>query len=92
MGLQLIRDMSMRIYSEASIAENPLLAAVILSHRSYYSSVTYSIDQSRRKLLINLKIIVYPEKFDWRKRMQEIIAANVHRLSAVLVFRDPAAW
>jgi hypothetical protein len=28
MGLQLISDMSMRIYSEASMAENPLLAAV----------------------------------------------------------------
>ena len=27
MGLQLIGDMSMRIYSEASIAENPLLSA-----------------------------------------------------------------
>ena len=24
--------------------------------------------------------------------MHEIIAANVHRLSAVLVFRVPAAW
>jgi hypothetical protein len=29
MGLKLISDMSMRIYSEASIAENPLLAAVL---------------------------------------------------------------
>ena len=28
MRLKLIRDMSMRIYSEASIAENPLLADV----------------------------------------------------------------
>ena len=29
LGLQLISDMSMRIYSEASIAENPLLGALI---------------------------------------------------------------
>ena len=29
-GLQLISDMSMRIYSTASIAENPLLAAVLI--------------------------------------------------------------
>jgi hypothetical protein len=27
LGLQLIRDMSMRLYSKASIAENPLLSA-----------------------------------------------------------------
>ncbi len=30
LGLQLISDISMRTYSEASIAENPLLAAVIV--------------------------------------------------------------
>jgi hypothetical protein len=29
LGLQLISDISMRIYSEASIAENPLLVAVL---------------------------------------------------------------
>ena len=77
LGLQLIRDMSMRIYSEASIAENPLLAAVILSHRSYNCSVTHSIDQSRQRLVIKLKIAVYSEKFDRRKLMHEIVAANV---------------
>ena len=29
------------------LAQNPLLAAVILSHRSYNCLVTYSVDQSR---------------------------------------------
>ena len=35
LGLQLISDMSIRIYSEASIAENPLLAAVLLLIKSF---------------------------------------------------------
>jgi len=38
LGLQLISDMSIRIYSEASIAENPLLSAGFLfrSIRNFY--------------------------------------------------------
>ena len=48
LGLQLISDMSMRIYSEASIAESPLLGAVF----------------RRTNDKIDLAISNYPEKED----------------------------
>ena len=38
LGLQLISDMSIRIYSEANIAENPLLAVGFVQGFHVYSS------------------------------------------------------
>jgi hypothetical protein len=52
LGLQLISDMSMRIYSEASIAESPLLAAVFLVNQLL--SYAWLVQFRKSLLLVNL--------------------------------------
>src|SRR5688572_29576426 len=54
----------------------PLVGGSNTGHRSYNCLVTYSIDQSGRRLLIKRRLLLIG-KFNQRKLLLEIIAANV---------------